>query len=339
LKEIKRPQTDYTPSVLSKMLPGHPIQIFIQENRAIEKLLSQFEDILQQVKQEQSPLLIVELRAKFNLLQDIKKHYQRQEDLLLPHLQNLSLDEVLTLTVQNFAEIRNRIQKVDEILSYELVFHQTIATAFTPLIQAIARIIKTEESVIFPKALETLIEEDWIRISSLSDSYGYCIIVPDQEWQKSRRKLEIGQEVSSQMINFSTGRIKGYIFEEIMRSLPIQLSFIDEFDNFKYFSPSKNPVFRRTLASLGRNVRHCHPPRSIVHVNTILTNFKEKKRDFEEFWITHKEKSIYFQYHAVRSKGGEYLGTIEMIQDITKIKNLQGEKKLISFAQINKAGD
>lgn len=331
-------QTEYPSPLLSKMFPGHPIHIFLQENRAIEELLSQFESILQQAKQEQSPLLMVEMRAKLNLLQDIKKHYQRQEELLYPLLQQFSIDEVLGLIIQNFVEIQNMIQKVDEILSYELVLPQTIITAFSPLIQAISQVIKKEESLIFPIALENLTEDDWIRISSFSNSYGYCIIVPNQEWQNSHKKLKIDQEIASQVINFSTGRIKSFIFEEIMKNLPIQLSFIDELDNFKYFSPSKKPVFRRTLASLGRNVRHCHPPKSIVHVNKILTNFKEKKRESEEFWITHKDRFIYFQYHAIR-KEGKYLGTIEMIQDITEIKNLEGEKKLISFAQINKSGD
>ncbi len=332
-------QTENASPLLSKILPGHPIHIFVQENRAIEELLSQFEDILQQAKQEQSPLLVVEMRAKLNLLQDIKKHYQRQEELLYPFLHQFSIDEVISLTIQNFVEIQDMIQKVDEILSYESVLPQTIETAFSPLNQAITNIIRKEESTIFPIALEKLTEDEWIRISSFSNSYGYCIIVPNQEWQISHNKLEIGQEIASQIINFSTGRVKSFIFEEIMKNLPIQLSFIDEKDNFIYFSPSKNPVFRRTLASLGRNVLHCHPPKSIVHVTKILENFKDKKREIEEFWITYKDKFIYFQYHAVRSKEGEYLGTIEMIQDITKIKSLQGEKKLISFAQINKSGD
>jgi DUF438 domain-containing protein len=173
-------QTEYPSPLLSKMFPGHPIHIFLQENRAIEELLSQFESILQQAKQEQSPLLMVEMRAKFNLLQDIKKHYQRQEELLYPLLQQFSIDEVLGLIIQNFVEIQNMIQKVDEILSYEFVLPQTIITAFSPLFQAIKNVIRKEESVIFPVALEKLTEDDWIRISIFSNSYGYCIIVPNQ---------------------------------------------------------------------------------------------------------------------------------------------------------------
>ena len=97
-------QTECNHPSLSKMLPGHPIQIFVQENRAIEKLLSQFENILQQAIQVQSLIIMVELKAKFDLLQDIEKHYQRQEELLFPLLQKSSLDEVLDLTKQNFAE-------------------------------------------------------------------------------------------------------------------------------------------------------------------------------------------------------------------------------------------
>jgi PAS domain S-box-containing protein len=323
-------------SLLPRISPGHPIHVLVQENRAIEELLAQLEDILLKGKKEQSPIVMVEIRAKFYLLQDIKKHYQRQEELLFPLLQQSSLGEMLDISKQNFVDIESKIQKVDEILSYEITLPQAIIAVFSPLIQAIQEIIKREESIIFPKALEKLKEKDWVRISALSSSYGYCIIVPDQKWHNSHKNLEFDQEISSQMINFSTGRIKSNIFEEIMKNLPIQLSFIDENDNFTYFSPSQEPVFRRTLASLGRNVRHCHPPKSIVHVNKILANFKKKRRDSEEFWISHKDKFIYFQYHAVRDMEGEYLGTIEMIQDITRIKTLEGEKKLTSFAQTNK---
>ncbi|MHA1541981.1 MAG: PAS domain-containing protein [Candidatus Hodarchaeales archaeon] len=339
MKELKRTQAEDKISLLAQISPGHPIHILVKENRAIEELLSQLEDILIKGEQEQSPILMVEIRAKFYLLQDIRKHYQRQEELLFPLLQQSSLGEMLDISRQDFVDINRKIQEADEILSYEIALPQAILTAFSPLIQAIQKNIRREESIIFPNALEKLKEKDWIRISALSSSYGYCIIIPDQKWHNSHKNLEFDQEISSQMINFSTGRIKSYIFEEIMKNLPIQLSFIDENDNFTYFSPSKEPVFRRTLASLGRNVRHCHPPKSIVHVNKILVNFKKKRRDSEEFWISHKDKFIYFQYHAVRGMNGEYLGTIEMIQDITKIKTLQGEKKLISFAQTNKWED
>jgi PAS domain S-box-containing protein len=322
--------------LLPRISPGHPIHILVQENRAIEELLTQIQDILLKGNKVQSPILMVEIRAKFYLLQDIRKHYQRQEELLFPLLQQSSLDEMLDISKQDFAEIKNKIQEVDEILSYEIVLPQAILAAFSPLIQAIWSVIKREEFIIFPNALEKLKEIDWIRISALSSSYGYCIIVPDQELHKSPKNLESGQISLSQMIKFSTGRLRSDIFDEIMKNLPIQLSFIDENDDFTYFSPSKEPVFRRTLASLGRNVRHCHPPKSIVHVNKILANFKEKKRDSEEFWISHKGKFIYFQYQAVRGMGGEYLGTVEMIQDITRIKTLQGEKKLTNFLPINK---
>jgi PAS domain S-box-containing protein len=336
LKELELTQAEDKISILAQISPGHPIHTLVTENRAIEELLFQLEDILGKGKKEQASILMVEIRAKFYLLQDIRKHYQRQEELLFPLLDQSSLGEVLEISKQDFAEINSKIREVDEILSYEIALPQAILASFSPLIQTIKNVIKREESIIFPNALEKLKEIDWIRISALSSSYGYCIIVPDQEWHNSHKNLESGKESLSQMINFSTGRIKSEILDEIMKNLPIQLSFIDENDNFTYFSPSKEPVFRRTLASLGRNVRHCHPPKSIVHVNKILANFKEKERDSEEFWISHKDKFIYFQYYAVRGMGGEYLGTVEMIQDITRIKTLQGEKKLTSFVPTSK---
>ena len=232
MKELKRTRAEDKISLLAQISPGHPIHILVKENRAIEELLSQLEDILIKGEKEQSPILMVEIRAKFYLLQDIRKHYQRQEELLFPLLQQSSLGEVLDISRQDFVDINSKIQEADEILSYEIALPQAILTAFSPLIQAIQKNIKREESIIFPNALEKLKEKDWIRISALSSSYGYCIIIPDQKWHNSHKNLEFDQEISSQMINFSTGRIKSYIFEEIMKNLPIQLSFIDENDNF-----------------------------------------------------------------------------------------------------------
>ncbi len=142
MKDTKITQEEYKTPLLAQIPPGHPIQILVQENRAIEELLSQVKNILLKGKQEQSPILMVEIRAKFYLLQDIMKHYQRQEELLFPLLQQSSLGEVLEISIQDFADIQSKIQETDEILSYEISLPQAIITAFSPLIQAIHKIIK-----------------------------------------------------------------------------------------------------------------------------------------------------------------------------------------------------
>jgi DUF438 domain-containing protein len=318
-----------TPTKPSKLPIGHPIQIFMQENRAIEALLEQFTHLLKQIKQDQDEALKSELRAKYNLLMDIKKHYQRQEELLFPRLQEKGMNKSLVILRKNIDNIRERLLKIEDLLSAHLIFPQTIENKIKPILQTIPWIIKKEETEIFPAAIEKLSETDWFRIASLSDGFGYCIIVPDRIGQKSFTKSEYTEKHRSQIINFSTGRIPQGLFEKIMEDLPIQLSFIDSEDKLVYFSPTKNPVFRRTLANLGRDVYHCHPPKSISHVSRILKDFKSNKRNDEEFWIEHHGRFIYFQYVAIRNQEGTYLGTLERIQDATRLREVKGEKRLI----------
>ena len=173
------------PSKLKKLPLGHPIQIFMQENRAIEALLEQFKFILKQIKQDQDEALKLELRAKYNLLMDIKKHYLRQEELLFPLLREKGMHKSLILIRQNIDNIRERLLKIEDLLASHLIFPQTIENTIKPILQTIPWIIKKEETEIFPAALENLSEDDWFRIASLSDGFGYCIIVPDRTGQNS----------------------------------------------------------------------------------------------------------------------------------------------------------
>lgn len=317
-------------SKLAKLPSGHPLHTFMQENRAIEALLEQFKFILKQIKQDQDEALKLELRAKYNLLLDIKKHYLRQEELLFPLLQERGMHKPLSLWRTNIDDIRERLLRIEDLFSTNLIFPQTIENKIKPILQTIPWIIKKEETEIFPAALEKFSEDDWFRIASLSDGFGYCIIVPDRDWQKSSTSPKYKEIEHSQMISFSTGRIPQGLFERIMEYIPLQISFIDAEDKLVYFSPIKAPIFRRTLANLGRDVYHCHPPKSINHVNRILKDFKANKRDEEEFWINHQGRFIYFQYHAVRDEKGAYLGTLERIQDATRLREIQGEKRLLS---------
>jgi len=318
----------HVPLKLTELPSGHPLNILMQENRAIEALLQQFTFLLKQIKQSQDEALKQELRAKYNLLLDIEKHYLRQEVLIFPLLQEKGMHKNLVLLRKNIDNIRERLEKIEDLLSSHLVFPQTIENTIKPILQTIPWIIKKEETEVFPTALEKLSDDDWYRIASLSDGFGYCIIVPDQLTQTSFTSSKYKEKQDAQIINFSTGRISLGLFEKIMEEVPVQLSFIDATDKLVYFSPTKSPIFRRTLANLGRGVYHCHPPKSISHVNQILEDFKTNKRNDEEFWINHQNRFIYFQYHAIRDKKGNYLGTLERIQDATRIREIQGEKRL-----------
>jgi DUF438 domain-containing protein len=119
------------------------------------------------------------------------------------------------------------------------------------------------------------------------------------------------------------------LIERIIDTLPFEMSFIDNEDKVKYYSKGNDRIFKRSPAVIGKKVQNCHPSKSLDKVNTILKNFKEKKRDFAEFWIPLGELFVYIRYFPVRDEKGEYLGTLEVTQEISRIKTLDGEKRLI----------
>jgi PAS domain S-box-containing protein len=117
--------------------------------------------------------------------------------------------------------------------------------------------------------------------------------------------------------------------ENILNTLPVEMSFIDKNNQVRYFNKNGDRIFPRPRSIIGRNVRQCHPPKSLVKVTRIIKDFKSGARDNAEFWIDLKDKKIYIRYFAVRDTQGVYLGTLEVSQDITDIKNISGEKRLL----------
>jgi PAS domain S-box-containing protein len=117
----------------------------------------------------------------------------------------------------------------------------------------------------------------------------------------------------------------------ILEAIPVEISFVDENDLVKFWNKHETRIFKRPVAVIGKSVQNCHPKRSIDKVNQILSDFKAGKRDSAEFWIDLRERKVYIRYFAVRNKAGRYLGTVEVTQDITEIKKIEGEKRLLEY--------
>ena len=126
--------------------------------------------------------------------------------------------------------------------------------------------------------------------------------------------------------NLSKEQLKG-----ILETIPIEISFVDENDLVKFWNKHETRIFKRPLSVIGKSVQNCHPKRSLDKVNQILSDFKSGKRDSAEFWINLGERKVYIRYFAVRDKDGKYLGTLEATQDITEIKKIEGEKRLLEY--------
>jgi len=119
--------------------------------------------------------------------------------------------------------------------------------------------------------------------------------------------------------------------EGILEAIPVEISFVDENDLVKLWNKHETRIFKRPISVIGKSVQNCHPKQSLDKVNQILSDFKSGRQDSAEFWINLGERKVYIRYFAVRDKAGKYLGTLEATQDITGIKKIEGEKRLLEY--------
>ncbi|HBT64753.1 MAG TPA: PAS domain S-box protein, partial [Ruminococcaceae bacterium] len=188
-----------------------------------------------------------------------------------------------------------------------------------------------EENIMLPMLLDTLTQDEWKKIADESRELGYIIEdvpvwnpTPDEAGAVESEKKESG------VITMPTGVLR---FDEVIRMLntmPFDITFVDKDDIVKYFSEGSERIFPRTKAVIGRNVANCHPPASVHVVEKIVEDFKSGTKDHEDFWINMGDKFVLIRYFAVRSESGEYLGVLEVTQNIKPIQEIKGEKRLAS---------
>jgi PAS domain S-box-containing protein len=136
-----------------------------------------------------------------------------------------------------------------------------------------------------------------------------------------------GISVGGAMIeNLSQEQLAG-----ILETIPIEISFVNEDDLVKFWNKHETRIFKRPVSVIGKSVQNCHPKHSIDKVNQLLSDFKAGKKGSAEFWIDLRGRKVYIRYFAVRNKAGRYLGTLEITQDITDIKKIEGEKRLLEY--------
>lgn len=325
IEEIHRP-TD------PKDIPGHPVNTFFNENRAIEKLLDKIRKEMENFKHNDSKENALKLVTLFNELWDIDKHYSRKENLIFPYLEKYGItappkvmwgvdDEIRDLIKENKKMLLNYNGEKDEIIS-----------KIEETINKVAEMIFKEENILFPMTVDTFTEDEWIKIMQESDEIGYCLVEPIARWVPERVNVvkEEKEDIQKGYIKFETGFLSTKELLNILNTLPFDITFIDKNDVVKYFSQGKERIFARTKAVIGRKVQNCHPPASVHIVEKMLSDFKSGKKDHEDFWIRMGNLYVYIRYFAVRDEKGEYLGTLEVTQNIKPIKELEGEKRLLS---------
>jgi len=196
-----------------------------------------------------------------------------------------------------------------------------------------------EESILLPTSLEKLSVEEWAEVFTDSAELGYVFIEEPKESAELTHDLkaaltEVPTVKDALTVSLPTGDFTLEELTAVLNTLPIDITFIDREDRVRYFSESRDRIFVRTKAVLGRTVQLCHPPQSVAIVERILESFKSGVRNSVDFWLLLDGKLVYIRYFALRDAAGGYLGTLEVTQDITDIRKLEGEKRLFAEGDI-----
>lgn len=326
-------------SMAREIPAGHPVDIFKQENRALEKELASLNALVDTVLNRRSTnweAVILQIRATLNNLSDVEKHYLKKEHLLFPFMEKHGLTGPPKVMWGKHDEVRRLLKTAREALIVEgKVEHEELAVlmqvAVRPVIVAIEEMIMKEEEILFPMCMDTLTEEEWYEIYRQIPEIGYCLYDPPVAWRPQGIVVDEHRGITTDKIMLSTGALRVEELEAILSTLPIDITFVDNDDKVKFFSNSADRVFPRTRAILGRDVRLCHPPGSVHVVEQILSDFKSGRHNSAAFWINFQGRFVYIEYFAVRDKEGKYLGTLEFTQDATHIRSLEGERRILSY--------
>jgi PAS domain S-box-containing protein len=323
---------------------GHPLAILVEEHRVMSERAERLRTLTGMVKEACDSVyvgdVLTELQSIAKDFQDSEKHYQREENVLFPLMEKHGITEppaVMWTEHDRIREIKRKFVKLIE--KWNSVpfsdFKDELAKATEPLCGLLPSHFYKENNILFPSALQVVGFEEWLQAREEFDEIGYCCFTPPAATVKMQVETrEAGEKpVREEALTFETGSLTKEEVESILDSLPIDISFVDRNDSVKYFNKAEKRIFVRTKSVIGRKVQMCHPQKSIHVVNKIVEAFKTGKKDNAEFWITMGGKLVHIRYFAVRDKKGKYLGTMEVTQDLTDIKKIEGEKRLLDWKE------
>ena len=315
-------------------LPGHPLDTFERENQAIAEVVGELRGLARD--RGQAPDLTA-WRAAFGRLADIEKHYQRKENLLFSCLERHGISGPSKVMWGKDDEVRALLAALGETLAVEAMSADEAAlvvdTVLEPCLAAIEEMIAKEARILLPMSRDTLTDDEWAEIWQESPRYGFCLVEPRQGYRPPPTKApeQVAELSRDQAVVFPTGALTFEQLRGILGALPVDITFVDADDRVRYFSEGADRVFERSKAILGREVRHCHPPKSVHVVEEIVSSFRSGRQDVAEFWIQLRGRFVHIRYFAVRDGDGTYLGTLEVTQDLTRLRQLEGERRLLEW--------
>ena len=344
--EALRGTLDSGPAV--ELPEGHPVQVLRAENQAlgweVEALEKTFAQIAVLPEEVAAGDFMHDIRVRFNALMDVEKHYLRKEHLLFPFLEKHEITGPPTVMWGKHDETRELLKAAIEALEAATQVTAGEATSvielvLRPAVEAIAGMIDKEEQILLPMSLDTLGEEEWGEVAAGSEEIGYCLVAPEILWQPEGAAPVPAAAGKAGKIRLPTGSFSSAQLEAVLNAIPFDVTFVDAEDTVRYFSHGRERIFARTRAILGRKVQYCHPPKSVDMVQKILDDFHEGRQQQAQFWIEMGGRFICIEYFALHDAEGEFLGTLEVSQDLTAKRALSGQQRLLNYVEAEVADD
>jgi DUF438 domain-containing protein len=303
---------------------GHPVHTLMRENREAERIAAEIEAIAD------PKLETTRVSELLGRLAEVDRHYLRKENQLFPVLEVKGVAGPSKVMWAVHDDIRILLKDA-RIAAAE---GKLTADRLKFLAAQVRDMVYKEEHILFPMALELLTEEEWGKVAAGEEEIGFAWgLAPEQPWRAAGTGAPaeyLARHAGS--ISLDTGSLTAEQINLMLTHLPVDLSFVNENDEVLYYSATPERIFPRSPGVIGRRVQNCHPPKSVGNVERILAEFKAGTKDTAEFWIQMRGKFLHIRYFAVRDADGKYRGCLEVSQDVTAIRALDGERRLLDWS-------
>lgn len=346
---------------------NHPLWAYLEEINAVEKVALEADELLKQEKFIKNPWLGV-----FDSLAEWRTHLSRKQNQLYPMLEDHGFDRPTRIMWTFDDAVRDAISA-----SYALLREDKYEEFLASVPETLAKLrdLNSKElEVLLPTSYKLLSDEEFVRMSKNDHEIGYAIInapglyvvpgINDSAAQLNGNNSAQGGAVSNEFLNDLAGLLSKYVgpvggaptgkdavldvatgkltLEQInllFRHLPVDLSYVDENELVKFYSDTAHRIFPRSANVIGREVKNCHPAKSVHIVEEIVEKFRSGEQSQAEFWINKPGLFIYVIYTAVRDENGKFRGVLEMMQDCTHIRELEGSRTLLTWDKTDFVGD
>jgi len=295
----------------------HPVSTLREENRALAEVIAGLRKLLEALGDRPTPEKLGALRPALeqgiDRLAAVERHYLRKEYQLFPILERHGAEAPPQVMWAVHDDVRKLLKKVREHL--ERGDPTSLMSDAVLLLTTVEDMFFKEEKILFPMCLDFFTAEDWAAVKSGEAEFGHP---------------PAAAPTFAPGLSLPTGVLTPEQFKLILATLPLDITFVDENDEVRYYSEGDR-IFPRSPVIIGRKVQNCHPPASVHVVQKILDAFRSGDKALAEFWIERRGRLVHIRYFALRDADGRYRGVLEVTQDVTAIRRLEGERRLLDW--------